>query len=60
MAKHVTQMSFDFLHNGDFPTEWLERHIRQTVEETLKAYDLQYLGATFESMDHAYKEMLGK
>ena len=36
---HVTQVSFDFLHDGDFPAEWLEQHIKQTVEETLKAYE---------------------
>lgn len=53
---HVTQMSFDFRHDGDYPSEWIENHIRFMIDETLNAYNLEYLGATFESMDHAYPE----
>lgn len=54
--KHATMMSFEFLHDGDYPESWMENHIKQMLEESLKAYNLQYLGATFESTDHNHPD----
>lgn len=56
MARHATRMQIDFLHNGNYPEEWIVAHIRFMINETLNAYNLEYLGADFESIDHEYPE----
>lgn len=56
MKKHVTRMTIDFSHSGDYPDDWMANRARYTINEILRAYDLKFLGADFESIDDAYPE----
>lgn len=53
--KHVTKISIDFLHDGDYDAKKLLKLINYALREQ----GLEPLGDDLESMDHAYPELLG-
>lgn len=50
--KHATQMSIDFIHNGDYD----EDAILEKIEKILEEHGLEYRAVYFESVDENYPE----
>lgn len=54
--EHVTQIRIDFLHDGNYDGEKLQ----ESLNLVFFAQGMEMLGADFEGMDDAYKELLNR